>query len=204
MLQKHKHIALHRRVRGPIKISDNEELGTDASCGKYDTMPTPEVSRVQEALKSSSLELQAMVTDPLPDALLRAEAVVSDMARENQNHELSVEKQNNADKDVLNPSVNTSVEPVQANKDNHRNQSCSHQNNAPKPSLMERNSTAQTYEVCLCALVYAFCQFILAIAFCHAMMRVFILSAFICFLVEFIWFKLILFLCKHMVILELC
>ncbi|KAJ0095969.1 hypothetical protein Patl1_16096 [Pistacia atlantica] len=146
VLQKRKHIALHRRIRGSIKISDNEELGTDASCGKYDTMPTPEVSRVIEALKSSSLELQAMVTDPLPDAVLRAEAVVSDMAREKQNHEPSVEKQNNVDKDVLYPSVNTGVETVQATKDNHGNQSCSHQNNAPKPGLMERNSTAQTYE----------------------------------------------------------
>ncbi|XP_044489362.1 uncharacterized protein LOC123213822 [Mangifera indica] len=146
VLQKCKHIALHRRIRGPIKISENEELDTDASCEKHGTMPTPEVSRVQEALKFSTLELQAMVTDPLPDALLRAEAVVSDMAREKENHEPSVEKQNNVDKDEMNPSMNTSAEPVLANKDNHRNQSCSHQNNAPKPSLMERNSTAQTYE----------------------------------------------------------
>ncbi|XP_044492487.1 uncharacterized protein LOC123216170 isoform X2 [Mangifera indica] len=146
VLQKHKYIDLHRRVTGPHKISDNEEIDTDASCEVYDTMPTSEVSRVQEALKSSTFELQAMVTDPLPDALLRAEAVVSEMARERKNHGLSVEKQNYVDKEVLNPSVNTIVEPIQADKDNRRNQSCSHQNNGPKLSLMERNSTAQTFE----------------------------------------------------------
>lgn len=140
---KRKHIVPHKRMRGRVKITDNEELGTDASCSKYDTMRTPEVNKVQEALKSSSLELQAIVTDPLPDALLRAASVLSEMARAKQNH---------VDEDASNPSMNTSVEPVQAKEGDNRNQSCSPHNDVPKPSLMERNHTARTYEVHLCVL----------------------------------------------------
>ncbi|KAH7564760.1 hypothetical protein JRO89_XS09G0022000 [Xanthoceras sorbifolium] len=197
LLTKQKHIARHRRVRGPVRITDNEESGPDASCGKYDTALTPEVNKVQEALKLSSLELHAIVKDPLPSALRQAEAVISDMARRTQNQDHSMEAQNtvpsqepsvetqhtdehgpnplsnenaepvqanesnhrnpmpncepsveerNEVEHVPNPSSNANVEPVLANKSNHGNQSCSNQNNVHKPSLMERNSTARTYE----------------------------------------------------------
>ncbi|KAI9159785.1 hypothetical protein LWI28_001894 [Acer negundo] len=197
LLTKRKHIACHRRARGPVRITNNEESGSDASCSKYGTLPTPEVNKVQEALKSSSLELHAMVKDPLPSALRLAEAVISNIARRTQNHDHSMEAQNtvpnhdpsvetrNIDEHGPNPSSNANAEPVQANDSSHRNpilnhepsveeqndvehvpnppsnanvepvrdndsncrnQSCSNQNNVPKPSLMERNGTAHTYE----------------------------------------------------------
>lgn len=44
------------------------------------------------------------------------------------------------------------MEPVQANKGNHKDESCSHQNNVPIPNLIENNSTTQTYEVLICCL----------------------------------------------------
>lgn len=144
--RKRKHVASHRRARGPVRIIDNEDLSSDEPCSQYDTLPTPEVNKVQEALKSSSLELQAIVTDPLPDALRQAEAVVSGMARANQIPEPSVGRETNVDKPVLNPSVNAHLEPLQANQGNRKDESCSHQSNVPKSSLMERNSTAHAYE----------------------------------------------------------
>ena len=205
LLTKRKHIACHRCVRGPVRITNNEELGLDASYSKYDTVPTPEVNKVQEALKSSSLELHAIVKDPLPSALRLAEAVISDIARRTQNHDHSMEAQNtvpnhepsvetqnidehrpnpssdaNAEpvqanenrhrnpipnhepsveeqndvEHVPNPPSNANVEPVRDNESNYRNQSCSNQNNVHKPSLMERNGTAHTYEVRLCVFFY--------------------------------------------------
>lgn len=142
-----KHIASHRRARGPVKIIDVEDLSSDEPCSQYyDTLPSPEVNKVQEALKSSSLELQAIVTDPLPDALRQAEAVVSDMARADQIPEPSVGRETNLDKPVLNPSVHAHLEPLQANQGSRKDESCSHQSNVPKSRLMERNSTAHTYE----------------------------------------------------------
>lgn len=152
MQPKRKHVASHRRARGPVRIIDNEDLSSDEPCSQYDTLPTPEVNKVQEALKSSSLELQAIVTDPLPDALRQAEAVVSGMARANQIPEPSVGRETNVDKPVLNPSVNAHLEPLQANQGNRKDESCSHQSDVPKSSLMERNSTAHAYEVLICCL----------------------------------------------------
>ncbi|KAK2653003.1 hypothetical protein Ddye_012859 [Dipteronia dyeriana] len=197
LLTKRKHIACHRRARGPVRITNNEESGSDASCSKYGTVPTPEVNKVQAALRLSSLELHAMVKDPLPGALRLAEAVISNIARRTQNHDHSMEAQNtvpnhdpsvekrNIDEHGPNPSSNANAEPVQANGSSHRNpilnhepsveeqndvehvpnplsnanvepvrendsnyrnQSCSNQNNVHKPSLMERNGTAHTYE----------------------------------------------------------
>ncbi|KAK4838883.1 hypothetical protein QYF36_017284 [Acer negundo] len=192
LLTKSKHIACHRRARGPVRITNNEESGLDASCSKYDTVPTPEVNKVQEALKSSSLELHVMVKDPLPSALRLAEAVISNIARRTQNHDHSMEAQNtvpnhdpsvetrninehgpnpssnayaepvqandsshrnpilnhepfveeqNDVEHVPNPPCNGNVEPVRDNDSNYRNQSCSNQNNVPKPSLMEGNDS---------------------------------------------------------------
>lgn len=152
MQPKRKHIASHRRARGPVMIIDNEDLSSDDPCSQYDTLPTPAVNKVQEALKSSSLELRAIVTDPLPDALLQAEAVVSDMARANQIPEPSVGMDTNVDKPALNPSVNASLDPLQHNQGNRKDESCSHRSNVPKSSLMERNSTAHTYQVLICCL----------------------------------------------------
>lgn len=155
MLPKRKHIASHRQARVRVEVTHNEESDIDVSCSKYDILPTPEVNKVQAAVKSSSLELQAIVTDPLPGALLWAEAVVSDMARENQNHEPLVEKQIDVDKGVSVPSDDASGEFIQANKDNSRNQICSTRNNVSNLSLMEQNSSAHTYEVHLLFVVFS-------------------------------------------------
>ncbi|XP_040992648.1 uncharacterized protein LOC121239467 [Juglans microcarpa x Juglans regia] len=108
------HILRHKRSKAGVKITDAEELDTDVTCSKYNSLPTPEVNKARAALKSSSLELRAVVKDPLPDAL----------------------------RDVApNPSVSKSIEPTEIDDRTHENQSCSHQNNAPRPSLMARNST---------------------------------------------------------------
>jgi hypothetical protein len=93
-----------------------------------------------------SLELRAVVKDPLPDALRLAETVISNLVSKDKQHEPSVENQGGKDVDAPNPSANTGGEPAQTNDSNRGNQSCSHQSNARRPSLMERNSTAHAYE----------------------------------------------------------
>lgn len=81
MQPKCKHIVSHRCTRG--EIIDIKGLSSDEPCSEYDILPTSEVDKVQETFKSSSLELLAIIMDPLPDVLLWAEVVVSDMARKN-------------------------------------------------------------------------------------------------------------------------
>lgn len=44
------------------------------------------------------------------------------------------------------------MEHIQAKKGNHKDESCSHQNNVPIPNLIEKNTTTQTYEVLICSL----------------------------------------------------
>lgn len=44
------------------------------------------------------------------------------------------------------------MEHIQAKKGNHKDESCSHQNNVPIPNLIEKNSTTQTYELLICSL----------------------------------------------------
>ncbi|GAV81097.1 Myb_DNA-binding domain-containing protein, partial [Cephalotus follicularis] len=147
-----KHVPVYRRHGGLAKNTDSLELEEedDAACGKYDSLPSPEVSKVQEALKASALELQALVKDPLPDALRMAEAVISHMAGNVENLEPLAENQIENDEDATNlpnPAGTGSVEePVQAKEGDRPNQSGGHQNNLPKPSIMERNGTARTYE----------------------------------------------------------
>uniref|UniRef100_A0A2N9IDJ7 Uncharacterized protein n=1 Tax=Fagus sylvatica TaxID=28930 RepID=A0A2N9IDJ7_FAGSY len=143
VLPRRKHIACHKRSKGGVKIT--EEVDTDASCSKYDSLPTPEVNRIKEALKSSTLELQAVVKDPFPDALRLAESVISDMVKKDKTHKPSVENQSGKDIDALNPSVDKSVA-AQTTNPSCGNQSCIPQSNAPRPSLMERNGTARCYE----------------------------------------------------------
>lgn len=146
-LPRRKHAVCHKRSKGGVKITDTEEMDIDVSCSKYDSLLSPEVNKVQEALRSSSLELRAVVKDPLPDALRLAESVISNMVSKDKQHEPSVENQGGKDINAPNPSVNTGNEPAQTNDSNRGNQSCSHQSNARRPGLMERNSTARAYEV---------------------------------------------------------
>lgn len=155
-LPRHKHAVGHKRSKGGVKITDTEEMDIDELCSKYDSLRSPDVDKVQEALKSSSLELRAVVKDPLPDALRLAETVISNMVSKDKQHGPSVENQGRKGGTAPNPSVSTGDEPAETNDFNHENQSCSHQSNACKPNLMERNSTARAYEVpvfMLCLLV---------------------------------------------------
>ncbi|GFZ13408.1 hypothetical protein Acr_23g0017930 [Actinidia rufa] len=148
-----KHVAI-KRSRGVtagtsrgFKISNTEEMDARKSSNNYDCLPTPEINKVQEALRTSSLELQAVVKDPLPDALQLADNVISSMGGENMIKEPSVGQ---GRVNAPDPSVGTSAEAALANESNHDNQCCGPQNNVPKASLMARNSTAIAYEVSAC------------------------------------------------------
>lgn len=158
MLPRCKHVAWHKRSKGGVRIT--EEVDTDASPSKYDSLPTPEVNMIREALKSSSLDLQAVVNDPLPDALHLSETIIADMVKKDKIHEPSVENQSGKDIDALNPSVDKGVA-AQTTDSGCGNQSCIPQSNSTRPSLMERNSTAHTYEV----LALMFCCFNLLVCF---------------------------------------
>ncbi|XP_010253095.1 PREDICTED: uncharacterized protein LOC104594499 [Nelumbo nucifera] len=125
-----------------LHSSSIARMGVDTACNKYDCLPTPEVSKIQEALKSSTSDLQTLVKDPLLDALHIAETVLSNTARENMNHKPSEENQDKVDAAVSSHD-NEGIVEVQAKNSNIGNQSYQ---NMPRPSLMERNSTARTYE----------------------------------------------------------
>lgn len=106
-----------RTTRG-VKIVDNDDPSVVLSHNKYGCLSPTEVTKLQEELQTSSSSLQAMVRDPLPDALNMAKNVASNM-----------------------DSVDGSTEKSNlGNKDSHL------QTNATKPSLMERNNTARTFE----------------------------------------------------------
>ncbi|PSS14173.1 Telomeric repeat-binding factor like [Actinidia chinensis var. chinensis] len=144
-----KHVAF-KRSRGATsgtsrgsKIDDTEEMDVRKSSNKYDCLPTPEINKVQEALRTSSLELQAAVKDPLPAALQLADNVISSMGGESMIQGPSVGQ---GKVDAPDPFVGTRAETAPDNEANRDNQCCRPQNNVPKASLMARNSTAVAYE----------------------------------------------------------
>ena len=144
MLPVRKHVAVKRSRGATAGTSNTEEMDARKSSNTYDCLPTPEINKVQEALRTSSLELQAVVKDPLPDALQLADNVISSMGGKNMIQEPSVGQ---GRVNAPDPSVGTSAEAALANESNHENQCCGPQNNVPKASLMARNSTAIAYEV---------------------------------------------------------
>ncbi|KGN46758.1 uncharacterized protein LOC101205896 isoform X2 [Cucumis sativus] len=141
-----KSLAFHRRVRGGAKISQLEDLENenDVSFGRYTCLATPEVNRVREALKASSLELQAVVSDPLPNALRIAESVANTLAENKKTCEHSSEGRNDAGSS--NPTINKYAVPLQSVSANLKNLGNGRKTIFPRPSLMEHNSTACTYE----------------------------------------------------------
>lgn len=159
MLPRQKHVAM-KHPRGAtigtsrgVKITDTEELDLRKLSNYYECLPSPEINEVQEALRTSVAELQAVVKDPLPEALRLAENVMSSMGGQNMNQESSVRGQNGKNVDAANPSVGTSPEAALANEANCDNQRSGHQNDVPKPSLMARNGTARTFEVVISCFV---------------------------------------------------
>ncbi|CAI9761276.1 unnamed protein product [Fraxinus pennsylvanica] len=126
----------HARVRSSgtfrgAKISDSDYLKVCPG-SKCNLPPTPEVNRIQEALESSRMDLQASVKDPLPNELAFAEEV-ADTMRGSTDHEPIQE-----DHVKHYPSAMKVAGFVRANGGNP--------SNGPRPSLMERNSTAHTHE----------------------------------------------------------
>ncbi|KAL6499890.1 hypothetical protein OROGR_027800 [Orobanche gracilis] len=114
------------------KIVNSDETVTEPSYKKYNIPSSAEVNRVREALGSSASELHAVVNDPLPDALQFAEGISGDSGKDKHNDPV---ENNHVPSNLF---IADGAEVVQGTGGNV--------SNAPKPSLMERNSTAQTYE----------------------------------------------------------
>lgn len=143
---KAKQVPLHRRTGGGIKITDAGESGGTLH-SSYDSLPSPLVHKVQEALKSSSLELQAAVRDPLPDSMRVAASLVPDVADIAPN--LEPLPQNHVRKDVHVPGPSLDKNTTEAALSMLGGYQA-HKDILPRHSLMERNSTAQTYQVSSC------------------------------------------------------
>ncbi|KAL1332407.1 hypothetical protein HN51_061221 [Arachis hypogaea] len=149
-----------RRCSRGVKMSSAEELGTERSWRKNDTVLSGEVKTARESLKSSFSELRALVNDPLPEALDISDAVRSKLARKGTNHEQPMEN-HSRDVDVPNSNTCRAIIPYQPKDAEHkkspsvrhsrvnaeRPNSTEPNNTAHKrPSLMEPNGTSQTYE----------------------------------------------------------
>ncbi|KAL8225095.1 hypothetical protein R6Q57_017652 [Mikania cordata] len=137
MLPAHKHAALRRR-RG-AKLVDPVETSHDS----YDYIPSPEVSKVQEALEASSFELHAVVKDPLPDALRLAESLKVSTSRENEAHDVVGGNHTTANDKDPNSSHDRKGKALEADGDDGI---IKDQNIRIKSSLFERNHTAHTTE----------------------------------------------------------
>ncbi|KAK1412724.1 hypothetical protein QVD17_34196 [Tagetes erecta] len=133
----HKHVASRRR-RG-VRLVDPLETSQD----RYDQIPTPEVSKIQEALESSSFELHAVVKDPLPDALRLAESLKASTSGENEVHDLAEGNVNNANDNAPNSSHDRKGKALEADGNDGI---IKDQNRRTKPNLFERNTTAHTLE----------------------------------------------------------
>ncbi|KAM3373909.1 telomeric repeat-binding factor 2 [Capsicum galapagoense] len=138
-LPRKKHVAF-KRTRGAsgIRISDSIESEVEASGGQDDS--SAEVKIAKKALKLSSLELRAMVKDPLPDALRFAETL-SSVVRDNMGHQPA---ENNSDM-APQPMVSSS-RMAQAGGENREAQQNCHHAAASKPDLANRSSAAHTFE----------------------------------------------------------
>ncbi|KAL0417912.1 UNVERIFIED_CONTAM: hypothetical protein Sradi_1204700 [Sesamum radiatum] len=120
-----------RKARRAI-IVESDEMKIGASSKNYNLPHSPEVNGVRKALQSSSLELQAVVKDPLPEALQLAEAI-SGVAREDKGHD-PIEVNHVAGNQFVVDGAGV-IHSTVGNVSDTR-----------KRSLMERNSSAHTYE----------------------------------------------------------
>ncbi|XP_058787851.1 uncharacterized protein LOC131662164 [Vicia villosa] len=143
---KRKHSALRTCHRG-VKISGAEEVRPTNLSSKYKILPSPEVEKVRESLKSSSMELKALVKDPLPDALRSSEDVRSKLATkhinlgppsENQSGPVDVRRSDGCKTIVLYQ--------AKANDANLSKKSSVPCSNDRRPNFMGRASSAHTYE----------------------------------------------------------
>ncbi|KAK6936588.1 SANT/Myb domain [Dillenia turbinata] len=145
---KRKHVAGHarRRCTRRVEICGSENLDSEEETNQFDTLTTPVVNKAQEALKTSSMELQAAVKDPLPDALRMAERLASEKSAGNISYGPSVENPNRGYESTGDTSAEKSLDGNSANEGNLENQESRHQSYVRKCNLMERNSTAHTVE----------------------------------------------------------
>ncbi|CAN4098665.1 unnamed protein product [Withania somnifera] len=131
-----KHVAFKITRGAGDRISDSIESELEAS----GIGTSAKIQKAKKALKSSSLELHAMVKDPLPDALRLAETL-SSAVRDNMGHPPA---ENNSDK-APHPMASSS-RMVQASGDNCEVQHSCHHSAASKPDLVNRNTAAHIYE----------------------------------------------------------
>ncbi|GMG99947.1 hypothetical protein Nepgr_001787 [Nepenthes gracilis] len=157
-----KHAALHGRrfksvvgrSRG-VKVTNTCEVDKDMCMDMNHLLPTPEVNRLQEALKSSSMELHNAVSDPLLDALCIAETVSSGMERDRGKNAAAVVNPSRIEVQVSTaPSKNAAVyswkkeytvNEIEGTKDNFHGKHGGYLNCSARVSLMDRNPTAHTF-----------------------------------------------------------
>ncbi|GJZ60875.1 hypothetical protein Tco_0617012 [Tanacetum coccineum] len=108
-----------------------------------DGIPTPEVDRVKEALEKSSSELNAVVKDPLLEALHYAESLNVNTSGENMACDHDVGGSTRKNDEVPRSSHDRKGKVFEADGGEGLR---GDQNERRKPSLMERNSTAHTVE----------------------------------------------------------
>jgi len=164
---KRKHSALQTSHRG-VKISGVEEARPINFSSKYENLRSADVKKLRESLKSSSLELKALVKDPLPDALHTSEAVRSKLATKDINRGTASEKQSEQvdvrDSDACKTIVlyqpndaNVAKKPSVSCSSDHR-PNCSNgrrpnYSNDRRPNLMRRATSGQTYVVIIYVII---------------------------------------------------
>ncbi|TMW90812.1 hypothetical protein EJD97_015173 [Solanum chilense] len=141
-LRRKKHVAF-KRTREGVRINDSTELELKASGGGgQDGLPSSaEIQKAEKALKLSSLELRAMVKDPLPEALRYAETL-SHLARDNMGHQPAGNSSDRAP-----PPMDSSGRSVQASGDKCEAQHNFHQSAASKPDQVNQKTTANPIEL---------------------------------------------------------
>ncbi|GAU44579.1 hypothetical protein TSUD_139520 [Trifolium subterraneum] len=149
--RKRKHSAIRTHHKG-VRISGAEEAPevaktTNLSC-KCESLSSGEVKKVRESLKSSSMELKAMVKDPLPDALQASEVVRSKLATKDINHRPPIENQSgNVDvPDLTACKTFILYQPNDVNPGKKSSVHCSSSSSRRRPKLMERGSSVHTFE----------------------------------------------------------
>ncbi|XP_027190658.1 uncharacterized protein [Cicer arietinum] len=133
---KRKYSSLRTCHRG-VKISGAEEVRPTNLLCKYDSLPSAEVKKVRESLKSSSMELKALVKDPLPDALHTSELVRSKLATKDINLGPPIENQSQR-VDVPDSNACKIVVLYQPKDAKLEKKSVAHCSNSHRPNLMEQ------------------------------------------------------------------
>ncbi|CAJ2631100.1 unnamed protein product [Trifolium pratense] len=148
---KRKHSAIQTYHTG-VRISDAEEASEEAKTTnlsfKFENLPSAEVEKVWESLRSSSIEVKAMVKDPLPDALHASEIVRSKLAAKDINRRPPVENQSGHVDAPDSTECKTIVlyQPNDINLGKKSSVHCSSSSRRLLPKLMERGSSAHTFE----------------------------------------------------------